>query len=52
MHSPLPVLVGYASEDETAYAGEDVYEPVAGQVTFAPGEVSKTVEVQLPGNSG
>ncbi len=44
--SILPVLVSYATEDGTAYAGED-YEPVAGQVTFAPGEVSKTIEVKL-----
>ncbi len=44
--SPLPVLVSYASEDGSAQAGED-YEPVAGQITFAPGEVSKTMEVKL-----
>ncbi len=44
--SPLPVLVSYTSEDGSAQAGED-YEPVAGQITFAPGEVSKTMEVKL-----
>ncbi len=44
--STLPVLVSYATEDGTALAGED-YEPIADQVTFAPGEVSKTIEVKL-----
>ncbi len=44
--STLPVLVSYATEDGTALAGED-YEPIADQVTFAPGEVSKTVDVKL-----
>ncbi len=44
--SPLPILISYATEDGSAYAGED-YEPVAGQVTFAPGEVSKIIEVKL-----
>ncbi len=44
--SLLPVLVSYATEDGSAYAGKD-YEPVAGQVTFAPGEVSKTIDVKL-----
>ncbi len=49
MPSSLPVLVSYASEDGSAHAGED-YEPVAGQVTFAPGEVSKTIKVKLLSN--
>ncbi len=44
--STLPVLVSYATEDGTALAGED-YEPTAGQVTFAPSEVSKTIDVKL-----
>ncbi len=44
--STLPVLISYATEDGTALAGED-YEPTAGQVTFAPGEVSKTIDVKL-----
>ncbi len=44
--SPLPVLVSYATEDGSALAGED-YEPLAGQVAFEPGEVSKTIEVKL-----
>ncbi len=47
--SLLPVLVSYATEDGTALAGED-YEPVAGQITFAPGEVSKTIDVKLRSN--
>ncbi len=46
MPSLLPILISYATEDGSAYAGED-YEPVAGQVMFAPGEVSKTIEVKL-----
>ncbi len=44
--SPLPILISYATEDGSAYAGED-YEPLAGQVAFEPGEVSKTIEVKL-----
>ncbi len=44
--SPVPVLVSYASEDGSAQAGQD-YEPVSGQITFAPGEISKTVGVKL-----
>ncbi len=44
--SAVPVLVSYMSEDGSALAGED-YEAVAGQVTFAPGELSKTVDVKL-----
>ncbi len=44
--SAVPVLVSYMSEDGSALAGED-YEAVAGQVTFAPGELSKTVDVNL-----
>ena len=49
MPSPLPVTVGYASEDGTAKAGQD-YEPRVGQITFAPGEVSKTVDVKILSN--
>ncbi len=44
--STLLVLVSYASEDGSAQAGKD-YEPVAGQVIFVPGELSKTIEVKL-----
>ncbi len=44
--SAVPVLVSYMSEDGSALAGED-YEAVAGQVTFAPSELSKTVNVKL-----
>ena len=47
--SPLPVTVSYASEDGTAKAGQD-YEPRAGQIMFAPGEVSKTLDVKILSN--
>ncbi len=44
--SQVPVLVSYTTEDGSAYAGED-YEPITGQITFAPGELSKNIEVKL-----
>ncbi len=47
--SALPVVVSYASQDGSALAGKD-YKPVAGQVIFAPGDVSKTIEVKLLAN--
>ncbi len=49
MPSQVPVLVSYTTEDGSAYAGED-YEPITGQITFAPGELSKNIEVKLLSN--
>ena len=41
-----PVTVDYATEDRTATAGAD-YQALAGTLTFAAGERTKTVEVAL-----
>ena len=40
------VTVNYATMDDTAVAGED-YGPVEGTLTFAPGEVSRTIRVPI-----
>lgn len=45
-----PVTVHYATEDGTATAGTD-YTATSGDLTFAPGEVSKTVPVTIIDNS-
>lgn len=44
--SAAPVTVAYLTVDGTAKGGED-YTPSNGTLTFAPGEVSKTVTVPL-----
>ncbi len=44
--SPSAVTLGYGTVDGTALAGED-YEAASGEVTFAPGETEKWVEVSL-----
>lgn len=52
--SAQPVSVRYETVDGTAKAG-DHYAPIAGTVTFAPGEISKIVSTQLfatPDDSG
>lgn len=41
-----PVTVAYASEDGTALAGSD-YTAVTGTLTFAPGELRKTISVPI-----
>lgn len=41
-----PIVVTFATEDETAVAGSD-YTAVAGTLTFAPGETDKVVRVPL-----
>ena len=45
-----PVTVNFATEDYTAIAGAD-YESTSGQLTFAAGDTTKTVTVQVAGNT-
>jgi hypothetical protein len=47
--SDVPVTVSYATADGTATAGSD-YQPVSGTLTFAPGETSRTITVQVNGD--
>ena len=44
--SSEPVTVNYATADGTAKAGED-YTATSGTLTFAPGEIEKTVAVSI-----
>ena len=44
-----PVTVDFATADDTASAGSD-YQAVAGTLTFAPGETSKTIIVTVNGD--
>jgi len=48
--SSTAVTVNYATADGTAKAGED-YEPASGTVTFAPGQTTATVNVQVIGDT-
>ncbi|MFO0900206.1 MAG: Calx-beta domain-containing protein [Pirellulales bacterium] len=48
--SQSAVTVNYATGDGTASAGAD-YEAKSGQLTFAPGETSKTIEVLVQGDT-
>jgi hypothetical protein len=48
--SSTPVTVAYATADGTAAAGSD-YTAVTGTLTFAPGETSKLVHVQVLGDT-
>jgi Calx-beta domain len=47
--SALTVTVNYATVDGTATAGTD-YQPASGTLTFAPGEMSKSVTVLVNGD--
>ena len=47
--STTPVTVNYATADGTATAGSD-YQSMSGTLTFAPGETSKTITVQVIGD--
>ena len=46
----LPVTVDYTTEDYAALAGED-YVATGGTLTFAPGEKTKTVSVEILGDT-
>jgi PKD repeat protein len=48
--SAKPITVKYATADGTALAGTD-YTATSGAITFAPGETTKTVEVQVLGDT-
>src|SRR4029077_13507830 len=45
----VPVTVNYSTANGTATAGSD-YQATSGTLTFAPGETSKTVTVQVIGD--
>jgi hypothetical protein len=45
-----PVSVDYQTTDGTATAADSDYTPVAGTLTFAPGETSKTITVKGSGD--
>jgi chitinase len=47
--SGLPVTVNYATADGSASAGAD-YAAASGTVTFAPGELTKTIELRVLGD--
>ena len=47
--SEKPVSVEFATTDDTARAGND-YQAAAGTVTFAPGETTKTIAVNVNGD--
>jgi probable HAF family extracellular repeat protein len=48
-HNTSPVTVNYATADGSATAGSD-YQSTSGTLTFAPGETSKTITVQVIGD--
>jgi len=48
--SPAPVTVHFATADGTAKAGTD-YTATSGDLTFAPGQTSKTVPVTIRGDA-
>jgi Ca2+-binding RTX toxin-like protein len=48
--SDTPVTVDFATADGAAKAGED-YEAASGTVTFAPGETTKTLTVNVSGDA-
>lgn len=48
--SAQPVTVEYATGDDTAIAGSD-YTTTSGTLTFAPGELTKTITVQVNGDA-
>lgn len=48
--SGLPVTINYSTVDGTAIAGQD-YQAASGSVTFAPGETTKTITVNVIGDT-
>ncbi|SHO67271.1 chitinase [Pseudoxanthobacter soli DSM 19599] len=48
--STTPVTVGYATGNGTATAGSD-YKALTGTLTFAPGETSKVVHIEVNGDT-
>jgi hypothetical protein len=46
-----PVTVSYRTADGTATAGDGDYAAQAGTLTFAPGETSKTITIEVKGDS-
>jgi Ca2+-binding RTX toxin-like protein len=44
------VTVSYATANDTAFSGAD-YQATTGQLTFAPGEIARTVDVGIVGDS-
>ncbi len=49
--SSQKVTVPYLSQDNTAKASDDDYEPVTGILTFNPGETSKSIDVTVNGDT-
>jgi hypothetical protein len=49
--STASVSVGYATSDGTATTADQDYTASSGTLTFAPGEISKTVSVQVRGDA-
>ena len=49
--SDIPVTVNYATSDDTAIAGNDYTAITNGELTFEPGETTKTIEVQATGDT-
>ncbi|MEX2142879.1 MAG: Calx-beta domain-containing protein [Pirellulales bacterium] len=46
----VPVTVSFATSDGTATAPDD-YEPATGQITFAPGQTSQNITVNVVGDT-
>jgi hypothetical protein len=49
--TPLTVSVGYATADGSATTADNDYVSQSGTLTFAPGETSKTITIQVNGDT-